>query len=119
MSAGFPWRELVAAGAGVVVTAVPDRAGVTGTAADALHVLGPLIATVGMLAAAGVLRPMRWINVLLGAAAVACAFAFALSAPAAIATIAAGSAAAVVSALDVPDPRFRGRWLALLRREGG
>ena len=112
----FPWRHAIATAAGVVVTAIPDRAGFDGPPADALHVLGPLVATVGLLAGSGVLRPLRWANVLLGALVVACAFVFDLAATeAAIVAIAAGTAAAVASATDSPDPRFRGRWRALLR----
>lgn len=117
---GISWRELLVAAAGVVLMTVPDRAGVEGTGADALHLLGTLIATFALLATAGVLRPLRWVNVLLGVAAMATAFVFDLGgANAAVVTIAAGGAAAAAAATDQRDKRFGGRWIALLRREKG
>ena len=113
-----PWREIIATGAGIAITVVPGLTGARDSGADTLHVLGPVIASVGVMTMSGALTVLRWVNVVLGAAVVAAAFVFALPAAAAILAIGAGVVAAVASTSGGPDPHFRGRWRALSKREG-
>jgi hypothetical protein len=112
-----PWMQLLVALAGVILMALPGVTGARGAGADALHVLGPLIATIGVMAMAGVLRVCRWANVLLGAAVVVSPFAFRVPQSAAVVAIGAGLAVIFASARDHPDPHFRGRWRALFAPE--
>lgn len=58
--------HLVAVVAGLVVMAAPSLFGYSGAAADIDHVVGPIAASIGLIAASQILRAMRWINVPLG-----------------------------------------------------
>lgn len=59
--------QLVAFLVGVGLTAAPEVCGYGPPARGVDHVVGPLAAAVGMTAVFGATRPLRWLNVLLGA----------------------------------------------------
>jgi hypothetical protein len=67
----FPWTLVVSVGLGLGLAFVPSLFGVTGGAADALHVCGLLILTMATLAMGEPLRAIRYINVPLGVVAAA------------------------------------------------
>ncbi len=57
--------HLVATVAGVGVMAAPSLFDYTGVAADVDHIVGPLIAAFGLMAASQILRALRWANICL------------------------------------------------------
>ena len=60
------WAHLLSAAVGAWLTAAPGLLGYAGAAAANFHVVGPLVATFGLIAAFQVTRPLRWANLALG-----------------------------------------------------
>lgn len=61
------WPQIAAFVCGVWLTASPDILGFEDPARMIAHVVGPLAATVALIAVFEVTRPFRWLNVPLGA----------------------------------------------------
>jgi hypothetical protein len=57
------WARVISALLGVWLTVAPDLVGYGGTPATTHHVVGPLIVAVDIVAAAEVMRGLRWLNV--------------------------------------------------------
>ena len=64
------WWQRLAFALGIWLMAAPDLLGLGDPAADVLHVLGPIAAAVGFIAATEVTRGLRWVNVVTGLALV-------------------------------------------------
>lgn len=64
------WWQRLAFALGLWLMAAPALLGLRDPAADVLHVLGPIAAAVGFIAASEVLRGIRRVNVLTGLALV-------------------------------------------------
>jgi hypothetical protein len=60
------WWQRLAFVLGVLLTAAPSLLGLPKAQADALHILGPLAAATGFIAASEVTRGVRWLNVPIG-----------------------------------------------------
>jgi hypothetical protein len=61
------WAQILNAILGLWLMAAPDLLGYGGIAADNDHVVGPLAASVAVIAIWQVTRPVRWANLALGA----------------------------------------------------
>jgi hypothetical protein len=61
------WAHLVTMILGVWLTASPDALGQAGAARVNAQIVGPLVASLGCIAAWSITRPLRWINLALGA----------------------------------------------------
>lgn len=62
------WWQRLAFVLGISLMAVPSLFGLPSAQADALHILGPLAAATGFIAASEVTRGVRWLNLPLGLA---------------------------------------------------
>lgn len=106
--------QLLAIGVSLGVMAAPDLLSLTDAVADAFHVLGPIAASVGAMAASRVLRGLRRLHLLLGPAIAGSALLFG-GGPAAVAI--GFGAGAVLMALAFPggaDPApLGGGWRSL------
>lgn len=110
------WPHLLTMSIGVWLIAAPSVLGVEGRAADSAHILGPLIASVGLMAASDILRGLRWCQLPLGALMMVSAFVF--SQPTSGRINAAVSGAAVIGLCLIKGRvkrRFGGGWASLLK----
>ena len=109
--------QLLAIGVSLGVMAAPDLLSLTDAVADAFHVLGPIAASVGAMAASRVLRGLRRLHLLLGPAIAGSALLF--GGPAAVAV--GFGAGALLMALAFPggeDPApLGGGWRSLWARD--
>jgi hypothetical protein len=91
-----------------------------GAAADLAHVVGPLVATAGVVAASAVTRPVRWCNVPLGAALAVLPWLLGAPLRAALSDVAVGLAVAALALVrGSGTDAFGGGWRAILRRSPG
>lgn len=110
--------QLVAAATGLVVMAAPSLFGYGGLAADIDHVVGPLAASVGIMAASHILRAMRWIDVGLGVALLASVpFVTRGATGSVVIGIAAITLVGTAFMRGTVDTDFGGGWAALWRRD--
>lgn len=110
------WWQRLAAALGLWLMAAPALLGLSGTAGDLLHVLGPIAVAIGWTASSEVLRGVRWLNLPVGVTLVIAPFLFAFPSVALVATALTGIALAALSALGgETSTRFGGGWRALLR----
>jgi hypothetical protein len=84
--------------------------GVEGNLAHAHHVIGSLALTVVSIAAAEVARPVRWLNLLLGAGLIASPFLFAGDMTALLVSVGAGAALMGLSLRRGPIHSHYGSW---------
>ena len=68
------WAQVVSMFLGLWLMAAPAVLGYGGRLADAHRILGPLAAAFALMAVWGHMRPLRWMNVLLGALVVLAPF---------------------------------------------
>jgi hypothetical protein len=61
-----PWNMALSAALGIWLMAAPSALGITGRAADSDHVTGALIVTFSVIAFGEIVRPARFVNILLG-----------------------------------------------------
>jgi hypothetical protein len=108
----LPWNLLLAALVALSLLFTRVLLGADGSLANAHHLLGALALTVISIAAAEVARPVRYLNIVLGAALVAAPFVFGADVEATAFTIAAGIA---IAALSVRRGSIRGRYAAWSR----
>jgi nucleoside-diphosphate-sugar epimerase len=93
----LPWNLGLAALIGLALMFTRLWPGVDGNLAHAHHVVGSLVLTVVSIAAAEVARPVRWLNLLLGAGLIASPFVFAGDSAALLASVVAGAALMALS----------------------
>jgi nucleoside-diphosphate-sugar epimerase len=108
----LPWNLALAALLALSLLFTRVLLGADGSLANAHHLLGALALTVISIAAAEVARPVRYLNVVLGAALVAAPFVFGADVAAAAFTVAAGIG---IAALSVRRGTIRGRYGAWSR----
>lgn len=65
-SAMTMWLRLIAIAIGLCVQASAYVFGCDGPAAANLYIVGPIVASIACIAIWEVMRPMRWVNLLLG-----------------------------------------------------
>jgi hypothetical protein len=110
----LPWNLLLAAVIAVSLLFTRVFFGVEGSLANAHHLLGSLVLTVISIAAAEVARPVRYLNVLLGAALLAVPFVYGAGGGATAFTLLAGAAIAALSLRRGPIRGSYGPWSRLL-----
>ncbi len=93
----LPWNLGLAALIGLALLFTRLWPGVEGNLAHAHHVVGSLVLTVVSIAAAEVARPVRWLNLLLGAGLMASPFVFAGDTAALLVSVVAGAALMALS----------------------
>ena len=81
-----------------------------GGMADADHVIGALVVTVSAIACAEIARPLRFLNLLLGAALFVTPFVFDVSDPATLASLLCGGALMLLSLWRGPVAQRYGAW---------
>ena len=110
------WWQRIAFGVGVWLMAAPALLSLGETAADVLHIIGPIAASVGFVAANEVTRGLRWLNVLTGLALVIAPVAFSFAPAALVVSLCSGVALIGLAFLGGrTTTRFGGGWRALLR----
>jgi hypothetical protein len=110
----FPWNLVLAALVALSLLFTRVFLGADGALANAHHLLGALALTVISIAVAEVARPVRFLNVLLGAALVVAPFIYQADAATTAFTVAAGGAIAALSVRRGPIRCRYGRWSRLL-----
>lgn len=114
------WPQLAAAAIGLLLMAAPGVLGYGDLPADLHHVIGPLVASVGIVAASPVLRGLRWVNLLLGMVLVALTAAVPMPAAAGLTSFASGAALLVLSPWRGRIPTsYGGGWRAVLHGGAG
>ena len=93
----LPWNLALAALIGLSLLFTRITLGVEGNMAHAHHVIGSLVLTVVSISAAEVARPVRYLNMLLGAALVGAPFMFAPGMAATIVSVVLGVALIALS----------------------
>jgi len=111
----LPWNLGLAALIGLSLLFTRVTLGADGNLAHVHHVIGSLVLTVISIAAAEVARPVRWLNVLLGAALIAVPFLMEVDTTAAIVTAASGVALILLSIRRGPIRDRYGSWDRVIR----
>lgn len=111
---GLPWNLALAAVVAVLLLFTRPLLGVDGALANAHHLIGSLALTVISVAAAEVARPVRYLNVVLGAALVIVPFIYAGTALVTVATVVAGIAIAALAFRRGPIRARYGTWSPLI-----
>ena len=93
----LPWNLALAALIGLSLLFTRIMLGVDGSLANAHHVIGSLVLTVVSIAAAEVARPVRYLNMLFGAALMAAPFIFGAAIVTTVISMALGVALIVLS----------------------
>ena len=106
----LPWNLALAALIGLALLFTRLWPGVEGNLAHAHHVIGSLVLTVVSIAAAEVARPVRWLNLLLGAGLMASPFLFPADTTALLVSVVAGAALMALSTRRGPVYQRYGSW---------
>jgi hypothetical protein len=114
------WAHAVSAAFGVALMFAPAVLSYRGAAADLAHVVGPLVATAGVVAISAVTRPVRWCNVPLGVALVVLPWVLGAPLRAALSDVGVGLAVATLALVrGSGTDAFGGGWRSILRRFPG
>lgn len=112
--------QLLSAAIGIWLMFAPAVLGYGGKAADSDRAAGPLAATVGIIAASEVMRPVRRANLVIGLWLVAAPFVVGFGGVALVNALACGAALAALSFVrGTVRGRYGGGWSSLWRDEGG
>jgi hypothetical protein len=110
----LPWNLALAALIGASLLFTRITLGADGSLANAHHVIGSLVLTVVSIAAAEVARPVRYLNIPLGAALMAAPFMFGASTVTSIVSVVLGAALVVLSIRRGPIRERYGNWDRLI-----
>ncbi|MGE0653809.1 MAG: vitamin K epoxide reductase family protein [Alphaproteobacteria bacterium] len=111
---GVPWNLVACLGIGVWLMFTRLSLGMDGIAADTDHLIGSLVLTVTVTALADVARPVRFLNMALGAALLVSAFAYGAGALSMASSILCGLALIVLSIRRGGITHRYGEWNRLL-----
>ena len=106
----LPWNLALAALIGLSLLFTRITLGVDGSLANAHHVIGSLVLTVVSIAAAEVARPLRYLNVPLGAALMTVPFMFGASMVTTVVSMVMGAGLVVLSMRRGPIRERYGNW---------
>ena len=106
----LPWSLALIALIGLSLLFTRMTLGVDGSLANAHHIIGSLVLTVVSIAAAKVARPVRYLNVPLGAALIGAPFLFGADLVTIVVTVVSGAALAVLSIPRGPIRERYGKW---------
>ena len=110
----LPWNLALAALIGLSLLFTRITLGADGSLANAHHVIGSLVLTVVSIAAAEVARPVRYLNIPLGAVLMAAPFMFGASTVASVVSMVLGAALVVLSIRRGPIRERYGNWNRLI-----
>ena len=110
----LPWTLALAALIGLSLLFTRMTLGVDGSLANAHHVIGSLVLTVVSIAAAEVARPVRYLNIPLGAALMAAPFMFGADMATTVVSTVLGAALVVLSVRRGPIRERYGNWDGLI-----
>jgi nucleoside-diphosphate-sugar epimerase len=110
----LPWNYMAAASIGLLLLFTRPLLGASGALANADHVIGSLVLTTLSIAAAEVARPVRYLNVLLGAALIAAGFVAGAGGAGLAVRFVLGVALIVLSMRRGPVPSSYGAWSKLI-----
>jgi nucleoside-diphosphate-sugar epimerase len=110
----LPWNLALAALIGVFLLFTRITLGADGSLANVHHVIGSLVLTVVSVAAAEVARPVRYLNIPLGAALMAAPFVFGASTVTSVVSVVLGAALFVLSIRRGPIRERYGNWNRLI-----
>ena len=110
----LPWNLALAALIGLSLLFTRIALGADGSLANAHHVIGSLVLTVVSIAAAEVARPVRYLNVLLGAALMATPFMWSADIMTTVVSLFLGVALVVLSIRRGPIKERYGNWNRLM-----
>ncbi|MHA6646153.1 NAD-dependent epimerase/dehydratase family protein [Mesorhizobium sp. A623] len=110
----LPWNLAISALIGLSLLFTRLTLGAEGSMANADHVIGSLVLTVVSVATAEVARPVRHLNILLGAALFVTPFLYAAGLVATIVSIASGAALIALSIRRGPIKERYGNWNRLI-----
>jgi hypothetical protein len=111
---GLPWNLVLSAVIGLWLLFTRLTLGSEGGMADLDHLIGSLVLTVISLAAAEVARPLRYLNIPLGAALLMTPFIYDASVTAATASLVCGAALMALSFRRGPIRQHYGSWQRLI-----
>jgi len=111
---GLPWNLALSAGIGLWLLFTRLTLGSEGGMADLDHLIGSLVLTVISLAAAEVARPLRYLNISLGAALLVTPFIYDANMVATAASLACGAALMALSFRRGPIRQHYGSWQRLI-----
>ena len=112
------WSQLMTVALGVWLMAAPSVLGYGDPAGANDHIVGPLIASIAVIAVSEATRPLRWLNVLLGFWLLVVPLALGYSSSGTWHSLAIGAAIAVLAAFpDQITQRVGGGWSMLWRSE--
>ena len=110
----LPWNLALAALIGLSLLFTRIMLGVDGSLANAHHVIGSLVLTVVSIAAAEVARPVRYLNIPLGAALIGAPFMFGASMVTTVVSMVLGAGLVVLSIRRGPIRERYGNWNRLM-----
>ena len=110
----LPWNLAMAALIGLSLLFTRITLGADGNMAHAHHVIGSLVLAVVSISAAEVARPVRYLNVVLGAALMAAPFVFAAAMTVTIVSVLCGIAIVALSVRRGPIRERYGDWTRLI-----
>jgi len=110
----LPWTLALAALIGLSLLFTRMTLGVDGSLANAHHVIGSLVLTVVSIAAAEVARPVRYLNIPLGAALIGAPFMFGASMVTTVVSMVLGAGLVVLSIRRGPIRERYGNWNRLM-----
>ncbi|MGK4004006.1 SDR family oxidoreductase [Sorangium sp. So ce1036] len=112
------WGSILSAAVGIWLMIAPAALDYGAPASTSDRIVGPLLATVGLVALFEVARPLLWVNLALGLWLVAAPWALGFPADARWNSLACGAAVALLSqARGRSTRRYGGGWTALFRPE--
>jgi hypothetical protein len=112
------WAQGLAMLAGIATMAAPALLPYPEAATITARIVGPFIATFGCIAMWEATRPLRWVNVPLGAWLVAAPLLISHGWPAAVTSMASGAAVVLLSMVrGTAHDRFGGGWSAMWARD--
>lgn len=111
------FAHLLAAAIGIALMTAPSLLGYGGIAADIDHIAGPVVASLGVMAASQILRALRWANVVIGGLLMATAPLLGRPLGSVVVAVAAGSLLIATGLVrGTVDEEFGGGWSDLLNR---
>lgn len=109
------WWQRLAFVLGVWLMAAPSLLGLPKDHADVFHILGPMAAAIGFIAASEVTRGLRWLNVPVGVALVIAPFVLGFEVAGLVASVLTGIALVVLAFLGGrTTTSFDGGWRSLI-----
>jgi hypothetical protein len=111
------WAQVLACVLGIWLMIAPAVIGYSGAPAQLDYIMGPVAASIGYIAASEILRGLRYLNIITGAALLAIPLILSFAGPATICNLATGAALICCSLVRGRlNKHFGGGWVSLLHK---